>query len=241
MESGAQRERLGLASRSRPQWYVLAMLQSLLAWGCADVQGPTGSPGGDLAPSAGVSADKPVMAPPTPRSLPQAGDVVPGQYIVRFADDERDVPALARALAAQHGGQVRHEYTSALKGFAARLPEQSVEALRRNPRVVSVEADMVIRSSEVQSPPGSWGLDRIDQRQLPLDKRYDYGSDGSGVSVYILDTGIRTSHVEFGGRASGAYSVIQDGRGTNDCGGSTVCRAFSTKVMVSAVEYGACP
>ena len=162
-------------------------------------------------------------APPVAASVASlaAGrpDVIPGQYIVVFRDSVSDAPGLARRLTAAHGGELKFTYAAALKGFAARLPDQAVAALERNPRVAYVEPDAVARAEGVQAAPGSWGLDRIDQRSLPLDHSYGYASTGAGVSVYILDTGIRASHVEFGGRVSGGFTAINDGRGTDDCDG----------------------
>jgi subtilisin family serine protease len=149
---------------------------------------------------------------------PHAGDVIPDEYIVTFRDDEKDVPGLAKQLAAQHGGTVRFTYTAALRGFAARLPAQAVEALQRNPQIAQIEQDRFVPLADIQTY-ADWGLDRIDQRSLPLNLQYDYPSTGSGVSVYIIDTGIRLSHSEFGGRATAGYTSINDGLGAGDCGG----------------------
>src|SRR6185436_6072602 len=85
-------------------------------------------------------------------------------------------------------------------------------------QIARIEADAVVSGSGVQPSP-TWGLDRIDQRALPLYRSYVYATSGAGVSVYIIDSGIRTTHVEFGGRASGAFTAINDGKGTNDCNG----------------------
>ena len=146
-------------------------------------------------------------------------DVIPDQYIVTFADSVRDVPGLARQLAAIANGSVGRTYAAAVKGFAGKFSPEAIEALQQNPRVVSVEQDRMVRGGDTQYPTPTWGVDRVDQRALPLDNTFTYGNTGSGVNVYILDTGIRTTHREFTGRAFGAYTAINDGNGTYDCNG----------------------
>jgi subtilisin family serine protease len=145
--------------------------------------------------------------------------VIPDEYIVTFADDEKDAPGLAKRLVTEHGGTLRFTYSVAVKGFAARLKAQAVEALQRNPQIAAIERDRRAASSDVQAAPPNWVLDRIDQRTRPRDNAYVYPNTGAGVNVYILDSGIRTTHAEFGGRASGAYTAVSDGRGTDDCTG----------------------
>ena len=149
---------------------------------------------------------------------PDRAQTVPGQYIVVFRDSVDDVPGLAYGLAAAHGRAPRFIYQHALKGFAADLPEQAVEALRRNPNVAYVEPDSVVWASVDQSP-ATWGLDRIDQRSLPLNNKYSYVDRGSGVTAYIIDTGIRTSHTEFGGRASDGWDYVDNDAVADDCNG----------------------
>jgi subtilisin family serine protease len=147
------------------------------------------------------------------------GRAIPGAYIVVFKSSLPDPAAEARGLVAQHGGTLRFTYTSAIKGFAADLPARAVDALRRNPNVAYVEADQAVELFDTESAPSSWGLDRVDQRKLPLSSSYSYTATGAGVSVYIIDTGIRTTHVEFGGRAVGAYSSVKGKASTDDCNG----------------------
>src|SRR5919107_2604504 len=132
---------------------------------------------------------------------------VPGQYIVTLQEwaaqphgKNSFAPNVAADIAAQHGGQVLAVYKHALLGFAIRLPEQAAEALTHDPRVESVEEVGVVSASTIQTHP-PWGLDRIDQRNRPLDAQYNYTPTGAGVHAYIIDTGIRTTHTQFGGRA----------------------------------------
>ena len=146
-----------------------------------------------------------------------AGSLVAGQYIVVFRDDVADPPGLAGQLARAHGAAPTHTYQHAIKGFAARLPEPAVEALRRNPNVAYVEQDQVMSRAGTQSP-ATWGLDRVDQRETPLSDSYTYGPDGSGVTAYIIDTGMRLSHSQFSGRATSGFDAV-DGGSADDCNG----------------------
>jgi subtilisin family serine protease len=138
-------------------------------------------------------------------------------YLVRFVDG---VDARAEAAtAARAGARVSHVYTNVFPGFAAELPAAAVTALSRNPRVASIEADGVVTVASGTQTSATWGLDRIDQRDLPLDSRYSYPSTGAGVTAYIIDTGVLASHTDFGGRVTAGYTAISDGRGSSDCDG----------------------
>jgi subtilisin family serine protease len=146
-------------------------------------------------------------------------DAIRGEYIVVM---EQNAPKKAvddaKQKARNEGGRIRFTYDTALPGFAATLPPRAVEALRSNPNVAYIEADQRLELTATQSNP-TWGLDRVDQRNLPLSSSYTYNATGSGVTAYIIDTGIRSSHSDFGGRVAGGYTAISDGQGTNDCNG----------------------
>jgi subtilisin family serine protease len=143
-------------------------------------------------------------------ATPQAG-AVKDQYIVVLK-----AGASARAAAAAVGASPVHTYSAALNGFAARLNAGQLTALRNNSHVDYIAADEVISTTATQSYP-TWGLDRIDQRYRPLNSSYTYNRTGAGVTVYVLDTGIRYSHTEFGGRAVPGYDAY--GGNGSDCNG----------------------
>ena len=130
------------------------------------------------------------------------------RYIVVFRDDVQNPDALTDALVAQGGGTVHYRYAHAIKGFAATLPAAAIDGISRNPNVAYIEPDGVVSISATDNSVSSWGLDRIDQRDLPLSSSYTYATDGSGVRAYIIDTGIRLTHSEFGTRASFGYDAF---------------------------------
>lgn len=152
---------------------------------------------------------------------------IPNRYIVLFDDaalssklaPAREVSAVTSDVAKQYGARPEHVYSTAMKGFAAQMSAKQAMAMSRDPRVRMVEEDGLISVSASQPDPPSWGLDRIDQRQLPLNNSYDYEAAGSNVNVYIIDTGIRPSHIEFGGRATIDFDALTDGQNGLDCNG----------------------
>ena len=143
---------------------------------------------------------------------------IPGRYIVVF---KAGTPAAEVSAAAENargrGGQVDFIYESALSGFAGSFPEHALFGLSHNPNVEYIEADQVVTVDTTQSP-ATWGLDRIDQHNLPLNNSYIYNFTGTGVTAYIIDTGIRFSHNEFGGRAVSGFDAV-DGGSADDCHG----------------------
>lgn len=154
------------------------------------------------------------MAPMLGQDEPGA---LAGRYIVVFKDGVGPDAAEAAAKGLG-GGQVLHRYTAALNGFAAELPEQAVNALRRNPNVAYIEVDQVVTIDTTQTG-ATWGIDRIDQRALPLNGTYNYNYTGAGVTAYIIDTGILTNHSEFGNRATSGYDAVDGALPATDCNG----------------------
>jgi subtilisin family serine protease len=138
---------------------------------------------------------------------------IPGRFIVTVQDG-LDAPAVAAA----YGVAPDYVYTHVLNGFAGSMSEAARAGLLRDARVLRVEQDGIATTSATQTNP-TWGLDRIDQRNRPLSGTYTYTNTGSGVTAYIIDTGILLSHQDFGGRAVSGHTSIIDGNGTNDCNG----------------------
>jgi len=143
---------------------------------------------------------------------------VKDHYIVVLKDSVRHPGAVARDHADHDGVHDQVVYRAALKGYAATIPPGRVDAVAGDPRVKYVEPDRLMHALAVQSG-APWGLDRIDQRSRPIDGNYTYSATGLGVTAYILDTGIRASHSQFGGRVGGGFTAIDDGNGTADCEG----------------------
>ncbi|WP_349264155.1 S8 family peptidase [Longimicrobium sp.] len=136
---------------------------------------------------------------------------IEGQYIVVLNEG-----ANPRSVAAIAGVEPGYVYTAALNGFAAELNQGQLNALQHNPNVAYIEQDQTAQATTTQSG-ATWGLDRIDQRNLPLNGTYVYNATASNVYAYVIDTGIYTAHSNFGGRAAVAYDAL--GGNGQDCNG----------------------
>ncbi|MHC0019656.1 S8 family serine peptidase [Acinetobacter pittii] len=165
-------------------------------------------------------------APATTNSVlssSEAKGIIKNQYIVILNKDMGSSNEFAQGIAKQHGGKVLQTYDAVLKGFAIYLPDVAgtafVEAMKKNPKVVSVENDTIMKIDATTQSNPDWGLDRIDQKNLPLDSAYSYLQTGSGTTAYIVDTGILSTHQQFSGRVLSGYTAISDGNGTSDCHG----------------------
>lgn len=155
--------------------------------------------------------------------LRKSANKIENSYIVVLDDEvvgEKGLmsiaPYIASELATSHRGRITNVYQHALNGFAVNMSEADAEALSQDFRVKFVEEDSVVTADATQSNP-PWGLDRIDQRNRPLNATYTYNWTGSGVRVYVIDTGIRTAHSQFGGRAANNFDAF--GGNGQDCNG----------------------
>jgi subtilisin family serine protease len=169
-----------------------------------------------------IGASAPVSAAPAEGTIRTAAGATPvsGSYIVVLKDgatlSDSAVESRTNTLATRYAATVRHRYSAAVDGFSARMTAQQARRLAANPAVAYVEQDSVVYVDATQNG-ATWGLDRVDQRNLPLSGAYTYNTSASNVTAYVIDTGIQTSHGEFGGRAAVAYDAL--GGNGQDCNG----------------------
>lgn len=178
----------------------VALLLPFVLVACQDASDPV-SP--DLAQAPGAEPSFTVH---------EAGKQIEGSYIV-VLKPEADVDAKIKTKELK---KLKHVYKAALRGFAAELTPEQLEALRSDPMVDYIEKDQVVTVNATQSN-ATWGLDRINQRNRPLDGSYTYGYNGSGVWAYVIDTGLQANHPQFGSRARNVYDAL-GGNGA-DCNG----------------------
>jgi subtilisin family serine protease len=174
------------------------------------------------------------------RAIPGAYLVVLNPDLVRSSDDDLSrlpsVPEVAQELLEVHGhgqGRLKRLFEHAVKGFSIDLSEADAKELADDYRVLFVEEDAVV-SIDASQTGATWGIDRIDQHDLPLNQAYTYSQTGAGVHAYVLDTGIRSTHVQFAGRVGNGYTSIADGRGTEDCHG----HGTHTSGTIGSTTYG---
>jgi subtilisin family serine protease len=171
---------------------------------------------GAIAASVGVATAIPSLATHETKLIKVVSahdtSAIPGQYIVTL---KRGTSASATA----RGGRIAtlRQFGDTLNGFAAKLSPAQLDRLRRDPGVAAIEQDRIATISSTKQTSPSWGLDRIDQRALPLSKSYTYSASGAGVNAYVIDSGIYTAHTQFGGRAKVAYDAL--GGDGQDCNG----------------------
>lgn len=208
---------------------ALLAIASLAA--CSDMSGPAASAPADAIDIAVAAA--------------KTSSPIEDSYIVTLSDDETDPDRKAKELLAgiKGKGKLKHIYKRAMKGFAIEMTTDEAADMSEMPGVVRVEQDVQMSASTTDSPVASWGLDRLDQRALPLSNSFTFTSTGSGVRVYIVDTGILPTHQEFGGRAAAAYNAIADGRTATDCNGhgthvAGTIGGATTGIARSATLYG---
>lgn len=156
----------------------------------------------------------PAIAVTSRRTILNASADGPARYIVALNDDVDDISSVADELSRKHHGLLGHRFSRALRGFVIEIPEAGALDLLNENRVKYVEQDsMAFGGSTLhpsplgtQTAPPGWGLDRIDQRDLPLNQTYVYATTGRGVTAYILDSGINATHVDFGGRVRSGFN-----------------------------------
>jgi subtilisin family serine protease len=182
-----------------------AVLAALTLAACAD---PTMAP----------RATAPALARGAEAESPPAGRPIPGQYIVVFRDDVADVDGKVKDKLLKTNGRLKHAYKAALKGFAGELTDEAAAALRADPDVAYVEQDQEVTIDATTQSGATWGLDRVDQRTLPLNATFTYADSAPAVTAYIIDTGIRLSHTDFTGRVRSGYDAV-DGGAADDCNG----------------------
>jgi subtilisin family serine protease len=190
--------------------------------------------------AAGAVAGGPAVAAPPADVIRNAGgpSAVPDSYIVVLKDGAKAGTDRAAALARRYDATAVHSYTTALRGFSVRASQAAARRLAADPAVAYVEQNQWVRADDTQANP-PWGLDRVDQRNLPLSASYTYpAAGGQGVRIYIVDTGIRVTHQDFGGRAVQGVDLV-DGGPADDCHGHGSHVAGTAGGVTSGVAKGA--
>ncbi|MYT69516.1 MULTISPECIES: S8 family peptidase [unclassified Streptomyces] len=191
-----------------------------------------------LAAVAALSAiTLPAQAAPAQGRIQGAGEpgAVADSYIVTLKGGMSAPSVAGKGLAAKYGVEIRHTYSTALNGYAVRADASRARRLAADPEVASVVQDTAVTYDRPQKNPPSWGLDRVDQSDLPLDKSYTWPkSAGKGVTVYEIDTGIRTTHEDFGGRAKSGWDFVENDAVAQDENGHGTHVAGT----IAGTEYG---
>ncbi|MGQ0431961.1 MAG: S8 family peptidase [Microthrixaceae bacterium] len=158
-------------------------------------------------------------------------------YIVQVEPNAGDLTAVLNGAVTPLGGRVDQVFTRAIHGAVVTLPVVAAGGLAATPGIRTVEPNGIVRLTQTTQTNPPWGLDRIDQRDRPLDQRYSFTSSGSGVDAYIIDTGIRVTHTDFAGRAVSGFDAI-DGGAADDCHGHGTHVAGTTGGTTYGVAKG---
>ncbi|MET9224577.1 S8 family peptidase [Lentzea sp. NPDC003310] len=172
---------------------------------------------GLVALSAGTASSQPVMGSAVLNAA--SADAVADRYIVVFKGED-DVQATAAAMTRRYGGTVRKTYDKVVDGYSATMSAAQAARIAKDAKVSYVQQVNRMSTMDSQTPTPNWGVDRIDQRDLPLNRTYDYPSSaGKGVRIYVLDSGINANHSEFTGRIAAGYDYVDNDRVPQDCHG----------------------
>jgi subtilisin family serine protease len=194
---------------------ALATVATMVGIGSTALAGTT-DPG---APTGASPSIKHPAKPPKGHST-KASAVVKDSYIVVLKDKKASkstVHAQSATLTTAFGGKVSHEYSRTLRGYAASMTRAQATRLAADSRVAYVEPNRVISADDTQTNPPSWGIDRIDQTFLGLSRSYTPPTSGAGVHAYVIDSGIRITHNDFGGRATYGYDFVDNDTIADDC------------------------
>jgi subtilisin family serine protease len=201
------------------KWAVPGLAVSLLM-ACPKAPPDTGPGNPDTPCTSGVTM---TAAQAAQAKFVTVAQPISGEYVVVLKEvppgaQAQPVQPIAQRLTTKYGGATFLVYEHALRGFASKMKEDQAKAMSADEEVAYVQENQVMKAFGTQKD-ATWGLDRIDQRNLPLDTKYTYAGEGKGVNAYIIDTGIRISHSEFGGRADVGFDALNDGNNGIDCNG----------------------